>query len=249
MAEHENNASQSQNRWKDRVATTKEGMDLLRQLLIVAIILLLLIWPSTIKGTLIKLGITKVNFGVAEFNVSQQAQEETGDAAQRLGEANKTVESVQQQIEALAQTTSDAKTRTGLERLNADLKQPLETIKTAEQNLNASLAAQNTIIQNATAEDVQDSGPWGIVISADKKLDPDAQDERDRAMSLGYKDAKIYFRQKWFRTVVGFPSLDNAQDALPKLRSIHSSCYLVNISKWCPTTKDEGNGVLQCTTP
>jgi hypothetical protein len=123
-----------------------------------------------------------------------------------------------------------------------------ENNASAVQGLNASLDAQASIIQNASPQDVADSGSWGIVISGDKKLDPDAKNEVATAKNPGYQNVKIYYREDWYRTVVDFSSFTEAQAALPRLRAIpnHGSAYLVNMAKWCPVRKDAGNGTLQC---
>jgi hypothetical protein len=68
-----------------------------------------------------------------------------------------------------------------------------------------------------------------------------------KARDLGYQSVKLYNRQNWLRTVVEFPSFAEAQAAFPKLKSTSNSSYLVNMAKWCPTRKDEGNGIWQCT--
>jgi len=105
-----------------------------------------------------------------------------------------------------------------------------------------------SVIQNAAQQDVTDSGAWGIVISGDKKLDPDANDEVTKSKNAGLSNLKIYERENWFRTVVEFSSFSEAQAALPRLRALpnHASAYLVNLTKWCPMRKDSGNGTLQC---
>ena len=122
----------------------------------------------------------------------------------------------------------------------------LKTTTNAQQSLNVSLASQTSILQNADPKDIPAQGPWAIVISADKKLDPDARDELKKAQALGYQNIKIYNRQGLLRTVVEFPTFTQGQDALPKLRSLHGSAYLVNMSKWCPSPKQEQDIVWQC---
>jgi len=203
-----------------------------------------------LQRSLSGLNLNEVDLGVAKFKVAQKASESAGDAAQRLAETNKTIQSVKEQVSTLAGQTTSSEAKTDLARLDSTLKQLLDSTTSAEQDLNASLAAQASVIQKASPSEVTDSGSWGIVISGDKKLDPDAKDEVAKATNAGFSNVKIYDRQNWLRTVVEFSSFADAQAALPQLRAIpnHASAYLVNMAKWCPTRKDAGNGILQCVT-
>jgi hypothetical protein len=238
----------AQEKWSGRLANTKTSLDMIRQVLIVLVLALFILWPTALKSSLAELGFKKVNIAGAELEIAQNASEKTGDAVQRLGETTKNIDSVKEQLKSLAERTDNPEIKSEIVKLDSTLQQSLDTTKNAEQKLNASLSAQTSIIQNAAPQDVAASGPWGIVVSADKKIDPDARDEVEKAKRAGFDNAKIYNHQNWYRTVVEFSNFAEAQAALPQLRAIpnHGSAYLVNMGKWCPTRKDEGNGVLLC---
>jgi F0F1-type ATP synthase membrane subunit b/b' len=245
MSKSSDQADKPKDKWSGRLANTKDGLDITRQLLIVIIILVLIFVPTAFKRTLKAFGVKKVSVAGTEFELNEEASANTGDAAQGLEATNKNLESARENLNSIILETSNADLKKKLEVLKSQLQASQETTTNAAQNLNASLADQIAIVQNAAPEDVQGQGPWGIVISADKLIQ-DAQAKVETVQALGYQNIKFYDRQNWKRTVVEFSSFDDAQAALPKLRSIHSSSYLVNRSKWCPAPKDEGNGIWQC---
>ena len=239
------NGNPANDKWAERLANTKDGMDIARQLIIVTVIVVLIFQPTAFRSTLAALGIKKIGIAGADIEVAQEATANAGDAAQRLEEATKTTKSTLQQLDAAIQSTDNPEQKKKLEEAKAGLSKTIEATNIAEQKLNSSIAAQSTILQSAEAQDVQASGAWGIVISADKDKG-EAQFEVKNAQGLGFQNVKLYTRQNWYRTVVEFPNFTEAQAALPKLRSFHNSSYLVNINKWCSPRSDQGNGIWQC---
>jgi len=237
--------AESNDKWAERLSHAKDGLDIARQLVIVTVIVVLIFQPAAFKTTLAALGIKKLGIAGAELEVAQEASEKTGDAAQRLEEATKSTKSTLAQLDAAIQSTNNQEQKKKLEEAKADLSKTLEATSNAEETLNTSLAAQSTILQNVEPQDVQASGAWGIVISADKEKG-EAQHEVGKAQGLGYQNVRVYDRQKWLRTVVEFSNFAEAQAALTKLRALHNSAYLVNINKWCPSRSEQGNGIWQC---
>lgn len=243
MAEANYEGDAPQDKWSGRLANTKDSLEVARQLLVVTVILVLIFQPTAFKSTLGVLGIKKIGIAGAELEV-QEATEKTGDAAQRLEEANKTTKSTLDQLDAAIRSTTNEEQKKKLQEAKDDLNKTLEATSTAEQTLNTSIAAQSSILQNVEPQDVRAGGTWGIVFSADKEPD-EAQHEIKRAQDLGYQNVKLYSRQKWLRAVIEFSDFAEAQTALPKLRQLRGSSYLVNIDKWCPS-RSESNGVWQC---
>ena len=237
--------SPGNDKWSERLSNAKESLDIARQVVIVTVIIVFIFAPTAFKGTLAALGIKKIGIAGAELEVAQEASEKTGDAAQRLEEATKSTRATLDQLEAAIKLTSNDEQKKKLEEVRADLSKTLEATSSAEQKLNTSLAVQASVLQSVEPQDVSAGGAWGIVISADKEKD-EAQHEVKNAQAQGYQNVKLYNRQNWLRTVVEFPNFAEAQAAVPKLRSLHNSSYLVNINKWCASRSDQGNGVWQC---
>jgi len=239
--------SDSKGKWKDGLGGTKDALGLVRELIVIAVLLLLLMYPQAINDRLVKAGFTKADIAGFTWEKAQKALEQTGEASQQVEAVTKKLLSVRESVDQLSQQSGDPQIRRSAEVLKTDLTQSLQTTRNTEQDLKASLAVQETILQSAQPEGMQETGPWGIVISADKGV-PEAQFDANRARSLGYGSVTVYYRKNWFRPVVEFPNLVEAQAALPRLRSeIRSSSYLVNMAKWCPVRNRIGNeGVLQC---
>lgn len=229
-------------KWAGRLSNTKDGLDIARQVVVVTVIIVLIFEPTAFKSTLAALGIKKIGIAGAELEVAQDASEKTGDAAQRLEEATKTTKSTLEQLDTAIHLTNNEEQKRTLEEAKADLSKTLEATNIAKERLNTSLAVQNRILQSVEPQDVQASGAWGIVISADKEI-TDAERKVKQAQDSGYQNVKVYSRQKWLRTVVEFSDFAEAQAALPKLRN---SSYLVNINKWCPSRKKQDNGLWEC---
>lgn len=235
-----------QDKWSGHLSNTKDGLDIARQLFVVIVIIVLIYDPGTFKETLAALGIKKVSVADVDIELTQASSEKAGDAAQRLEEAKKSTESTIETLDVAIRFANVAEQKKRLEAVKSELQESLKVTDTAEQKLSDSLAVQSTILQNVAPEDVKATGTWGIVISADKKLDPDALDEVKKAHNLGFQNVKVYDRQNWLRTVVEFPNFADARSALPQLRSLRSSSYLVNMNKWCSERRDAGHGVWVC---
>jgi len=239
------NESAANDKWAERLSNTKDGLDIARQLLVVIVITVLIFAPGAFKSTLAALGIKKIGLAGAELEVAQDATEKTGDAAQRLEEATKSTKSTLEQLNAAINSTTNEEQKRKLEDVRADLNKTLEATSTAEQKLNTSLAAQTRILESVAPQDIEGTGTWGIVVSADKE-EGEAQHEIKQVQDLGYQNVKVYSRQNWLRTVVEFSNFAEAQAALPKLRSFRTSSYLVNINKWCPSRSEQDNRMWQC---
>ena len=84
-------------------------------------------------------------------------------------------------------------------------------------------------------DEVASTGNWGIVFGGDVNYSS-ARDEIERANRIGYNQARIYFREGSYRSVVPFGSRESARDALSEVRelSFNKDAYLVNLANWCP---------------
>lgn len=90
------------------------------------------------------------------------------------------------------------------------------------------------------------TGDWAIVVSGDKALDP-AKWEFDRANRLNFKPVSLYFRDGFYRTVVGnYPNRQVAEQAAIAIRpQTRSDAYVVALGRWCINAETETKGNLQ----
>jgi SPOR domain len=91
---------------------------------------------------------------------------------------------------------------------------------------------------------------WGIVIGGDTTL-ATAQAEVERAKRNKYDLVSVYYRQNYYRTVIGgFSDREAAESANIAVRAkIRDSSYVINLNSWCAgaTKAGEGNNAYwQC---
>ena len=226
---------------------------MLRETGITILVILFLVWPSAINSLLIRAGFTTAD--VAGFHWEKALQESaksTSAAQQTIDTVRQSIDSAIAQIRTLSGNLTDPRLKQGLQQIEQQLDGSLETAHSASKDLNASARYQINVLQTVApalqtaALDTQgESGPWMVVIGADKDHDS-AQDEVKRAVRQGYTSVAIYKRGNFFRTAIRFDSKSDAQDALEKIQDkIRGSAYLVNLNSWCPGNNFE-NGIRQC---
>jgi hypothetical protein len=233
-------------RWKNATENAKNTLGVARELMLVIVLALLILFPKIVNSRLITAGFTKADIAGLHWESVQKASEQAGEASQQIETANKKIDSVQKDLDALATRTTDPGVKTEVNRLKSELNQSAQTTKAANADLQSSLAIQESALQTVRPQSAADTGAWGVVTSSDKNLQ-EAQFEVNRAQKLGYQNTRLYSRENWFRTVIVFASVAEAQAALPALRAkIRDTVYLVDMSKWCPTPKQNDQGVFQC---
>ena len=238
--------SNFEEKWKTTAENAKNTLGVARELMLVILLLLLILFPKVVNSRLLTAGFTKADIAGLHWESVQKASEQAGEASQQIQTATQRIDSVQKDLDTLAARSNDPEVKTEVKRLKAELDQSAQTTRNAETDLQASLATQESVLQYARPQNAVDTGTWGVVISADKDTQ-EAQFEVKRAQQLGYQNARLYARDNWLRTVVEFPNVTDAQAALPALRSkIRNTIYLVEMSKWCPIRKETSPGVLQC---
>jgi hypothetical protein len=234
-------------KWKNTAENAKNTLGVARELMLVVLLVLLILFPKIVNSRLLTAGFTKADIAGLHWESVQKASEQAGEASQQIKSASQRIDSVQKGLDTLAARTTDPEVKNEVKRLRTELDQSAQTTRNAETDLQASLATQESVLQNARPQNGADSGTWGAVISSDKDTQ-EAQFEVKRAQQLGYQNARLYERDNWLRTVVEFPNVADAQAALPALRAkIRNTIYLVDMSKWCPNKKEASQGRFQCT--
>ena len=80
------------------------------------------------------------------------------------------------------------------------------------------------------------AGTWGVVFGGDKTLEEAQYEIKHTAKSVGVNKAQIFLRSAAYRSVAVYTSRTEAEDALGKLKTVRSSSYIVDMTKWCPNT-------------
>jgi hypothetical protein len=233
-------------KWKTTTDNARNTLAVLRELMLVMVLILLVLFPKVVNSLLLTAGFTKADIAGLHWESVQKASEQAGEASQQIQSATQRIDSVQKDLETLAARTNDPSVKTEVNRLKTELNQSSQTTKNADTDLQASLATQESVLQTARSQNAVGTGAWGAVVSSDKDLQ-EAQFEVKKAQQVGYQNTRLYDRQNWFRTVIEFASAADAQAALPALRAkIRNTTYLVEMVKWCPEKTDDGRGVLKC---
>lgn len=91
-------------------------------------------------------------------------------------------------------------------------------------------------------------GTWGVVFGGDSTVQAAKQEVTVTAGKMGIGEGTIFRRAGSFRSVSVFDKRSDAEDALGKARVVRPSSYLVDMTKWCPTSSDRG-GYYECSAP
>jgi hypothetical protein len=209
---------------KDILENTKSGFDLIRNLAIVALIVIFLAWPQLINRAFTGLGIEE--FDLWGFKGKTSLTHVAQDLAFQL------------QV--------NARLTAALKRLDPH-NEVISAAEAAQANAGQTLAANAAQIgaaQQATAS----SGSWAVVFGADTTADA-AKQEIDRAQAKKFEEVKLYLRQDWYLSVIEFPTREAAIAALPQIKNLSrysGGAYIVNLSNWCPSSTQGSDNVLVC---
>ncbi len=130
-----------------------------------------------------------------------------------------------------------------LEKINA---QVIPAASKVQDSLQTTIAANSALVQQLqTATNITPT--WAVVFGGDSTLDAARYEIETAARKLGITNAAIYYRQGSYRSVVITSDRSQANQFLAKLKQSKGDAYIVNMSTWCPQTK-EGAGYYECGT-
>lgn len=98
------------------------------------------------------------------------------------------------------------------------------------------------------AQTLDSEGTWGLIFGGDSTVQAAKHEVTVTAKTMEIGNASIFRRAGSFRSVKVFENRSVAEDALGKARVVRPSSYLVNMTKWCPTSTDRGD-YYECTLP
>lgn len=77
----------------------------------------------------------------------------------------------------------------------------------------------------------------------------EARAELNRAKAAGFDTARTYLRQRYYRSVVEFPSREAAAAQLERIRALSPparGAYLVSLASWCPDPDRRTEALVVC---
>lgn len=230
------------------VTTGKDVVALLRDAALLFLALLLLGWPEQFNATLVRAGFESGSIVGLQWKakVSQQdkeivaAQATIADLKAQNAKLEKALEEARPKIADV-----DLKGRiTELENINEVVLPAASLVQGALQKsitANAEFVRQYQVSGNAPAEN------WAVVFGGDATLEEAKHETEVVAVKLGIEDARIYYRQGSFRSVVVAIDRVQANQFLGVLKKPRGDAYIVNMSTWCPRV-DAREGYMECTT-
>jgi hypothetical protein len=204
---------------KSAVELLRDFLALLRELLILLVLGVFLVFPTWISPLLERIGLALADAGFTEveylgFKQDLRALREEAEEAQLLsGRA----------LEALQEGEVDY------------AKDLLGTV------------TSSTIPAPASQSAPRDEHSWIVVLGADRTLD-EASFEVRRAEKQGYDNAQVIKRAGWYRTVIPFDTEERAQSELANIsENLRQGAYIRDLLTWC-IDRRESAGYTECRT-
>lgn len=105
------------------------------------------------------------------------------------------------------------------------------------------VAASAPLVEPAAEPAVADT--WGLVFGGDATLEAARHEVTVTARKMGLTDAEVFRRGGSFHSVRVFVSRAEAADALGRAQAIRADAYVVDMSRWCPSSVKR-DGYFEC---
>lgn len=128
-------AEEMKERFSKSVATAKDGLAVFRELLIVLVLMLLLLFPGVINNRLQGAGFVEADLAGLKWKSAQQAVQKTGEVQQQVAEAKQNTEDSIKKVDELASKVSNPEVKKELETIKTTLNSSLQTTQAAEKDL------------------------------------------------------------------------------------------------------------------
>ncbi len=230
---------------------SKDAIAVIRELVLLLLVALLLLWPKVINVRLQDAGFTKADMmGLHWEKQIEAAATQTGEARQRVETIEHRIDSVRNGLQAISSTSTDPIVKKEVERLTSVLDSSLQSARVAGLDLKKGQRIQEKLLLQTPSMELSANdrdGSWAIVISGDRRLG-EAEFEAVRARKLGYDSVMLFNRENWIRTVIPFSDKESAQTALQGVRTrVRETAYLVNLDDWCSAPRrNSRTGVYEC---
>lgn len=116
----------------------------------------------------------------------------------------------------------------------------LEVLDSSVARLGGTIAASEAQMTQAGPPQASPAPGWVVVAGADRNLDA-ARDEEGKLEAASF-EARLFYRDNWYRTAAIFPSEAEAREAAPRVAEIMGRTpYVRNLATWCRNlTQAEG---------
>lgn len=217
--------------------TSRDALALVRDLAVLAAVLILVVAPERMVPTFQDVGLALADAGFTKFSIGGAEQDLTR-LKEKMQEARLDTQLAQEEISQLSrQLALD-------QELSPEARQQLDYAAELVGKSYDTLAGAGPVqpAQAPAAVARSDRKPsWVIVIGADRDLGR-AEDEVRRAAKAGFSGAFIIRRETWYRTAIPMASRATAEEQLPAVaKAIRDGSYIRDLSAWCATLESSAD--------
>lgn len=227
------------------ISLGKDLVVLLRDLALLILAVLLLLFPSTFNDLLVRAGFEEGSIVGFKWKANLLQADEALKNAQgtiaglkvQLDKTTKTLGEIQAQ-------TNKASVRSSVRKLEEENRLLLGASNKVEAAVKSSIDANVSFVEKAQSL-INASGGWGVVLGSDVTL-PAAQDEIKRAVKHKIASAQIYHRQGYYVSIAVTDSRSAAQDYLKTAKTFRPDAYITSMGTWCRNPQAR-EGYTECT--
>jgi hypothetical protein len=247
---------------KNLLDLVKSTFEVLKQVLIVAVLICLLFYPTAVGQALVSMGVTegdvwgfkwkadfkrtdeRLNEAHAALAVSEQ---QLAEAAARINELTAVLSALEAEVDGVqAADAAESDLVTASRATLAEIAQTIDYASATSASVERTLVANAPIIARADPAPAA-SGNWAVVAGGDRTVDA-ARDELARARAAGFEEVRLVERNDWIRTVILFSTRTDATQALPNIQDWmrRRDAYVVEFERWCPDWQQVDADLVAC---
>ncbi|HMI06049.1 MAG TPA: hypothetical protein VK528_00780 [Flavobacterium sp.] len=229
----------------DRIAKGKDLVAMLRDLFLLVILLLLLIFPGRLNSVFIQAGFEegtivgmKWKKGITNANI------QVNEAKLTIVNLTKKLDSVTLMLEEAKKTVSDPVLIKKITQIGESSKELQSASFKTQASLRNMIEGNAALVRNAQIA-VNENSSWGVVYGGDTTPKTAGYEVTTIAKKLDIPNPKIYFRQGSYRSVSVVPDRKEAEQVLRRTKKRRPDAYIVPMATWCPEPT-KANGYLKC---
>ncbi|MEO8418661.1 MAG: hypothetical protein ABI475_08055 [Methylophilaceae bacterium] len=229
----------------DRMLTRgKDFVALLRDASLLALAILLLVFPHSFNDLLTSAGFEEGSIVGFKWKAKLLQSDDALKGAQT------TIASLQEQLQKTTEVLnstksaiSDPSLKQQIVGLNQENTQVANASSQAQADVKSTIASNASYVERAQSSVISNGG-WAVIFGSDVSLVA-AKDEIARAAKRGIPNASIYFRNGYYASIVIAESRSAATEYLGIVKSFRQDAYISPIATWCRNMQQR-EGFTEC---
>ncbi|HYJ51743.1 MAG TPA: hypothetical protein VEW04_01085 [Allosphingosinicella sp.] len=215
---------------------SQQAVTFSRDLMIVLVFLLLLVFPAFVNDRLVDAGFDEGSFaGLRWKSRVERSNGELTEAKAQISALRNRLKVTQDSLLAL-QSRSPQIAIPGLAQLRSENARIEQTSGASLRSIQQTISNNERVVSQGTVRG-DDDARWVVIFGGDASPEA-AADEIQRARELGIPEPRILRRQSSFRSVAIVPSREAAMSVLPNARRVRQDAYAVRLASWCPRLRE-----------